>query len=84
MTENDALVYCLKRGFSYTEKNGVNLYDVLDRVSCYCCANKNLKELEAIYRYLPEYWQRLKQMQAKTDKLFKNTGLEALELRFKH
>ena len=84
MTENDALVYCLKRGFSYTEKNDVNLYDVLDRGSCYCCANKNLKELEAIYRYLPEYWQRLKQMQSKTDKLFKNIGLEALELRFKH
>lgn len=28
------------------------------RVSCFCCANKNLKELKAIYKFLPEYWQK--------------------------
>ena len=38
-------------------------YDVLDRVSCWCCCNKNLKELKNIYRFLPDYWQRLRYLQ---------------------
>ena len=49
---------------SYTHLNGVRLYDVLDRVSCWCCKNKNRKELKAIYQYLPNYWSRLKELQA--------------------
>ena len=48
----------------YVEENGVRLYDVLDRVSCWCCKNKNRKELKAIYQYLPNYWSRLKELQA--------------------
>lgn len=44
---------------------GVRLYDILSRVSCWCCRNKNLTELKAIYQYLPEYWERLKIMQGK-------------------
>ena len=84
MTENDALVYCRKKGFTYTEDDGVDLYDVLDRVSCYCGANKNLKELEAIYKHLPKYWSRLRDMQSRTDKLFKGVGVNALEDRFCH
>lgn len=59
MTENDCLTYCYNHGWNWDE-NGVELYSVLDRVSCWCCQNKNLKELKNIYMYLPEYWQRLK------------------------
>ena len=66
MSENDCLVKCYKSGFNWLEESGVDLYDVLDRVSCYCCRNKNLKELKAIKEFLPEYWQKLKDMQAKT------------------
>ena len=43
MTEKDCLEYCYNRGF-YWEENGIKLYDKLDRVSCWCCANKNKKE----------------------------------------
>ncbi len=83
MTENDCLVKCYKNGFTYLEDNGVQLYQVLDRVSCYCCGNKNLKELEAIYNNLPEYWEILKGMQQKTSILFRpDYSLEALEKRF--
>lgn len=83
MTENDCLVKCYKNGFNWTEDNGIDLYDVLDRVSCYCCGNKNLKELRAIYRYFPTYWQKLKEMQAKTSKNFKrDESIGQLELRF--
>lgn len=55
MTEKDCLEYCYNKGF-YWEENGVRLYDVLDRVSCWCCANKNKKELENMRIYLPEYY----------------------------
>ena len=55
MTEKDCLEYCYNRGF-YWEENGVQLYDILDRVSCWCCANKNKKELENMRTYLPEYY----------------------------
>ena len=55
MTEKDCLEYCYNRGF-YWKENNVRLYDVLDRVSCWCCANKNKKELENMRLYLPEYY----------------------------
>ena len=84
MSENDCLVKCYKSGFNWKEDNDVDLYDVLDRVSCFCCGNKNLKELKAIYQYLPEYWNKLKQMQLKTDRTFRDTeSIFDLEKRFK-
>lgn len=55
MTEKDCLEYCYNRSF-YWEENGVRLYNILDRVSCWCCANKNKKELENMRIYLPEYY----------------------------
>lgn len=83
MSENDCLVKCYKNGFDWKEDNGVDLYDVLDRVSCYCCANKNLKELRAIYKYLPQYWQKLKEMQKQTYKTMnRHYTFEQLEIKF--
>lgn len=58
MTEADCLELCYERGHTWDE-GGVRLYDVLDRVSCWCCRNKNLKELEAMRDYLPAYYDRL-------------------------
>lgn len=55
MTEKDCLEYCYSKGF-YWEENEIKLYDVLDRVSCWCCANKNKKELENMRLYLSEYY----------------------------
>ena len=63
MTEADCLAFCYERGF-FWEENGIRLYDILDRVSCWCCKNKNRKELKAIYQFLPQYWERLKGLQA--------------------
>ena len=42
MTEKECLKYCYQHGFEWKEAS-VRLYDVLDRVSCWCCANKNKK-----------------------------------------
>lgn len=70
MTEKDCLDYCREQGFEWLE-DGIDLYSILDRVSCWCCANKNLKELRNYYLYLPTYWQKLKDLQARTDRPFK-------------
>ena len=58
MTEADCLELCYERGHEWRE-GGVRLYDVLDRVSCWCCRNKNLKEIEEMREHLPEYYDRL-------------------------
>ena len=85
MTESNCLQYCYEHGYSWNE-NGVELYDVLDRVSCWCCRNKNLKELKNIYIYLPEYWQRLRGLQSRIDSPMKGEGKSVFELeeRFKN
>lgn len=86
MTEQDCLDYCTQRGYLWVEetRNGtINLYDILDRISCWCCSNKNLKELRNIYRYLPEYWEQLKILQSKTERPMKSYGtIFELEERF--
>lgn len=83
-TEEDCLRYCYSKGYSW-EEDGIDLYSVLDRVSCWCCANKNLKELRAYYKYLPTYWNKLKELQSKTERPFRNNkeSIFDLEERFK-
>lgn len=66
MTEKDCLSYCYSNGYRWKEDNGIELYSILDRVSCWCCSNKNKKELRNMYLYLPKYWDKLKQFQSKT------------------
>lgn len=86
MTENMCLAYCRHKGYNWIE-DGVDLYDILDRVSCWCCCNKNLKELKNIYHYLPKYWGYLKGLQSRIDRPFRRSGKEKtifeLEERFK-
>ena len=72
MTEKDCLEYCYSKGFCW-EENGVKLYDILDRVSCWCCANKNLKELENYQKYLPKYWNKILELQSKADRPMKKS-----------
>lgn len=83
MTEDDCLSYCYERGFDWKEDGGagqVRLYDVLDRVSCWCCANKNLKELRNMKRLLPEYWDKLKSLQERTERPMKGEGKSVFDL----
>lgn len=79
VTEAMALLGCYDRGFEWF-KSGVRLYDILDRVSCWCCANKNLKELKNIYLHMPEYWQKLKDLQSRTERPMKGTGKSIFDL----
>lgn len=83
MTEADCLAWCKARGWGWiehTKKGPVDLYDLLDRVSCWCCRNKNLKELRAIYNGLPEYWDRLKTLQSKLPDPMKGAGKSVFDL----
>ncbi|WP_237076320.1 MULTISPECIES: phosphoadenosine phosphosulfate reductase [unclassified Neglectibacter] len=79
VAEAECLQGCYDRGFEWKE-SGFRLYDLLDRVSCWCCANKNLKELRNIYVHLPEYWERLKEIQRHTDRPMKGPGKSVLDL----
>ena len=59
---------------------------LLDRVSCWCCGNKNLKELKNMYLYLPWYWKKLKELQLNTDRPYRRNSGETifdLEERFR-
>ena len=60
MTEKDCLHYCYERGFNWE-----GLYEHFDRVSCWCCPLKNLKELKTLYTHYPELWEELKEMDKK-------------------
>lgn len=66
MTEADCLQYCYDKGFDW---NG--LYEHFDRVSCWCCPLKNLKELKILYTYYPKLWQELKEMDEKSYNRFR-------------
>lgn len=66
----DCLKFCRDRGWDWCEGH-IDLYDILDRVSCWCCANKNKKELYNIFLYLPSYWDRLKELQSQITKPMK-------------
>lgn len=79
MTEADCLKYCYDRGFEW---NG--LYEHFDRLSCWCCPLKNLKELKILYKYYPELWEKLKQMDKKSYNQFRaDYSVEQLEEKFK-
>lgn len=78
-SEAECLNGCYEHGFEWRE-SGFRLYDLLDRVSCWCCANKNLRELRNIYEFLPEYWERLKELQSRTERPMKGPGKSVFDL----
>lgn len=82
MTEKDCLEYCYNHGWHWSE-NGYELYDLLDRVSCKYCKNKNLNELRNIYHHIPDVWQELKELQDKVNMPYKDgKTIHDIETRF--
>ena len=87
ISKRHAVMGCYKRGFFYEEETDipgsdkVYLYEILDNCSCFCCCNKNLKELKNIFYLLPQYWDRLKALQvAFPDEPMKGLGKSVFEL----
>lgn len=59
-TETDCLQYCYNRGFSWG-----GLYKTFKRVSCWCCPLQPLSELKKLYRFYPDLWSRLLDLDSK-------------------
>ena len=83
ITEKRALEICRERGVTWVQES-VDLYDIFDRLSCYCCQNKNLKELRNMRKHLPSTWERLRALQKKIPFKYKSehVGVEELDARF--
>lgn len=78
ITEAQALQYCYDRGFDWE-----GLYKLFDRVSCWCCPLQSLRELENLYLYFPDLWERLKEMDKRAFNQFRaDYSVEQLEQRF--
>lgn len=78
MTEADCLAYCKERGFDWD-----GLYDIFNRVSCWCCPLQSYDELRKLRRHFPELWEKLRYMDKNTWRSFlKNYSVEQLEARF--
>ena len=79
MTEKDCLEYCYSKGFDWG-----GLYEHFDRLSCWCCSMKNLKELKILYKHYPNLWNELKEMDRKANNQFRaDYSIEELEEKFK-
>ena len=78
ITEKMALEYCYNKGFNWE-----GLYENFDRVSCWCCPLKNLKELKTLYSKYPELWEKLKRMDNRTYRKFRSDySVKELEDKF--
>lgn len=77
ITEKEALEYCYNMGFNWD-----GLYNNFDRVSCWCCPLKNLKELKTLYLKYPVLWDKLKGWEQKTYRKFRS-DYDILDLEYK-
>lgn len=76
--ESDCLKYCYDHGYDW---NG--LYEIFSRVSCWCCPLKSLDEYRKLYKYFPDLWEELKDMDRRSwNQFLKNYSVEDLEIRF--
>lgn len=80
MTGQDCIKYCYYKGFDWD-----GLYEKMSRVSCYCCPLSRLNELKIVYRDYPELWNKMKELDNKSFRHFRNDyTLEQLEDKFKY
>lgn len=57
-TEKDALKLCYDEGFDF---GGV--YEQRSRYNCWCCPLQKLDELRVLFKYYPDLWQKMREMQ---------------------
>lgn len=79
MTEKDYLAYCYEHNIYWKEDN-IRLYDILDRVSCKHCQQKNLKELRNIRHHLSKLWEDFKVWQSKISYPYRSDGSTIFDL----
>ena len=81
ITEQQALEYCYSKGFDWG-----GLYKLFKRVSCWCCPLQSLNDLRMLYRYFPNLWRELMQMDNRPHirKFRKDYTVQELEEKFKN
>lgn len=76
--EATALQYCYSKGFDWE-----GLYELFDRVSCWCCPLKSLEELRTLRKHFPDLWSELKDMDCRSWNHFRpDFSVEDLDVRF--
>lgn len=77
--EERCIQYCKEQGFDWE-----GLYDIFDRVSCWCCPLQGFEDLRKLRKHFPELWKELHDMDARTWRKFKSEySVADLEKRFK-
>lgn len=76
--EKTCLEYCYQKGYDWG-----GLYEIFDRVSCWCCPLKTLEELRRLRKHRPVLWEELKDMDRRSWNQFrKDYSVKDLEKRF--
>lgn len=79
MTEEDCLQYCYKRGYDFG-----GLYKYFNRLGCWCCPLQRIRDLRKLYKYFPNYWDKLNEMDKRTFRKFRaDYSVEELTEKFK-
>lgn len=83
MTEKDCLQYCYDRGLDFG-----GLYEIWDRVSCWCCPLQSLDDLKKLKNYKPDLWFKLKEINEAMSVTIRpnfryDVGLTDIDRRFK-
>lgn len=77
-TESDCLKYCYDSGYDWE-----GLYEIFDRVSCWCCPLKRIDELRNLREHFPDLWEELKDMDKRSSNQFTSRySVEDFEKRF--
>ena len=77
-TEADCLKYCYDHGYDWE-----GLYEMFDRVSCWCCPLQPVGELRKLRKNFPDLWQELRELDKRVWTPFKmNQSVEEFEARF--
>lgn len=78
MTISIVVTVCMAKGLDF---GGV--YELFDRVSCWCCPLQGLAELRNLRKFFPDLWKLLMEWDARTWRRFrKDYSVEELEKRF--
>ena len=77
-TEQDCLDYCYALGYDWG-----GLYELFERVSCWCCPLQPLESLRTLRTQFPALWKELKDMDNRTWQQFRaDYSVEDLDKRF--
>lgn len=77
-TEADAMRYCRDKGYDWE-----GLYDIFDRVSCWCCPLQGYANLRNLRKHFPDLWEELIRIDRKQWQSFTHGySVEDLDRRF--